>query len=1122
MSSTKTLHALLVGIDKYPIERHRLNGCVNDRNEFKSFLERHAGDTELRIKTLTDDEAKKKSVIEAFKHFEPAKNGDTCVFYFSGHGSRAHAPREFWHLDPDRMNESMVCWDSRIDGGKDLMDKEISYLLWKATQGRDVHFLAVFDCCHSGTITKDVAVTPRMAEPSPTPNTVQDYFGFQEYKKTQMDGETQYSPPRPNVVQLAASKESETAKELRINGVPRGIFTYNLIEALEQTGSQVSYGELLRSLSVRVANKVKEQTPQLITSRAQDKNLLFLGGVAEPSPPYFQIDYDEKAGEWMMNAGEVQGIPSDGGKLELEDGTTVSIRKVGINQSEIDGMDDMDKSKSYKAFASQINFPKIQVAFANGNEKDGEAVIRKAIEESKPAFLELIDRLEDATYWIRAVDNTLQLTLPDQERPVFRRVEGYTDDSATMFLNAVEHVAKWRNLIDLSNPRSSIRDDEFEITLYQLKEAGNHEDDDPAAAVDWREATVFNYDKIDGEWEMPAYRMKIKNTGNRALYVSAAYMSDNFGITNTFLPQKELNPGEEDWMVDIVEEEDGSRYPYRTIPLYVDDSYHSWGITEIHEFIKVFVSTDPELNTDGYNQEGLEFDTAKHKGAGRRKSKPKKHDWTVKNVELVIVRPMEEKPLKAEKSVDLVEGISITAPKGVSAKVSLSGLEASERSVFAAQGTEMAAPARLWGPDQEEAEAYQFTRGLHNSSGPSVLELRDVEGKEELSVDNPMILHLNRTLDDREFVFPMGYDQETGLYYPLGVTTQDGEVHIETLPDASPTGTRSLGGSIKIFFQKVLAKAGLQYSYPQLAMAVFEDENSEDFKYETDSGSLQEAVANANSIALFIHGIIGDTLEMTKSVKRAHDDAGTSLEQKYDLVLTFDYENLNTPIDETAGLLGERLSSVGLSAGHGKDLTIIAHSMGGLVSRSFIEKKGGNEVVSHLIQLGTPNGGSPWSDVYELASVLLARAINGATFLQPYILPLNFLGRYLKQAFVTLQQMDPDDSDFLRLLNDGTDPGIPYSIVAGNTQLIPAIFEEKQKGLLKKLVSRFKKRGHFDALDLLLFKSPNDIAVAVDAIEGIAGADQWSQPPQVIEVACDHISYFGDPAGLEGLAKAAF
>ncbi len=114
---------------------------------------------------------------------------------------------------------------------------------------------------------------------------------------------------------------------------------------------------------------------------------------------------------------------------------------------------------------------------------------------------------------------------------------------------------------------------------------------------------------------------------------------------------------------------------------------------------------------------------------------------------------------------------------------------------------------------------------------------------------------------------------------------------------------------------------------------------------------------------------------MVPSVQLAKLADARPLASLYDLVLTFDYENLNTTIEENGRLLKERLEAAGLGSGHGKTLDIAAHSMGGLVSRWFIEREGGNQVVRRLVMLGTPNGGSPWPKVVDWATVALgARA----------------------------------------------------------------------------------------------------------------------------------------------------
>ena len=1114
-TNTNRLYALLIAIDDYPIPRHKLNGCVNDRNAFKDFLERKYGalGMELHIKTLTDQEATKPAIIESFQHFQGAQDGDTCVYYFSGHGSQSPSPEAFWHLDPDHMNQSMVCWDSRIKGGKDLMDKELSFLFWEASHNKNVHFLTVFDCCHSGTITRDFGITTRMAEAAPTPATLEDYHGYQHYKQHVENGVTMLTPPRGNIIQLSASKSYETAKELRINGQPRGIFTYSLIEALEQGGGQLSYADIVQMLRIRIGNKVRQQTPQL-HAQPHERRWRFLNTSLPVEKPYFLANFEKD--QWVVNAGSIHGIGGVGSELELGNGKKVTLAKVEATKSILSGTNELDPKQTYQVYANEMAFQKMKAAFAPEGEEAGIEILTKAVEKFKPSFLEMVEHIEDADYWIRAEDGTLQLTLPNDPRPVFRRVEGYGEYEAIGFMDNMELVAKWRNLLEVRNPSSTIQDHEFDFELYQITEAGNYDDDAPLALMDWKEEAVYRYTNENEEWHQPAFQLKIKNTGFRKLYFSAINMLDNFGITNRFMNLQELDPGQEAWLLDVVD-----NVPYKTIPLEVDDAYHSWGITEAAEYFKIFISNDPNLDTDLYNQEGLELDvkpTSLTRAGRKGKSSHRKLDWTTREIKLRVVRPMDEVPLAAGEAAPLFENMTIQTPVGLQAKAKLATLPDTQRALDESNAALQSLNQHSAGM-QATVEPFELSRSNGESAGLSVLELKDVDGANAVSPDSPLVINTARSLDEGTSIMPLGYDPETGMIYPLGFGDEDGTITIESLPEGSPNAERSLGGSIKIFFQKMVLSQLGAYNYPQIAIPEFEEEG-ENFIYNTDIESVKTAVANAQNIVMVIHGIIGDTKEMAKSLRRATTTDGHWLEKKFDLILTFDYENLNTPIEETARLMGQKLAEAGLPADHGKSLTIMAHSMGGLVSRWFIEKEGGNSVVSHLIQLGTPNAGSPWSSVYELASTLLARVINGASFLQPYLVSLSFLGRYAKKLFVTLEQMHAEKSEFLQNLNDGTDPGIPYTIIAGNTRLILSPQEEKQQALLRKLLGRIKNRGQYDALDLFLFKTTNDIAVSVESILGIADKENRQLPPTTVEVPCDHLAYFGTKESLDEMVKA--
>lgn len=401
-----------------------------------------------------------------------------------------------------------------------------------------------------------------------------------------------------------------------------------------------------------------------------------------------------------------------------------------------------------------------------------------------------------------------------------------------------------------------------------------------------------------------------------------------------------------------------------------------------------------------------------------------------------------------------------------------------------------------------------------------------------------MKLIIDTSLANNEQLLPIAYDGE--FYLPLGwgKSIADGktEINLTRLPDSvrakgsSPSNviseqdTRSLGSSLRILFQKIVTqKLKREFKYPLLAVAdVSPDETVE---YIQDIAKVKDRVAKANNIILYIHGIIGDTEKMLPSVRRTEvtiENQSKQIADLYDLVLTFDYENLHTPIEENARLLKQRLEQVGLGVNHGKNFHIVAHSMGGLISRWFIEREGGNAIAQHLIMLGTPNAGSPWSDIEDWAITMLGIGLNGLSTVSWSVPVLEALMNVVGTAAsaveaidVSLDQMQPG-SQFLNNLASSLDPGIPYSIVAGNTSIIPAALESQgdKPSLIKRLTQKLSNR----AISLAFFGQPNDIAVTVDSIKSVNSDRAF--PPQIQEVACDHTVYFDHSEGLKGLSQA--
>jgi pimeloyl-ACP methyl ester carboxylesterase len=190
----------------------------------------------------------------------------------------------------------------------------------------------------------------------------------------------------------------------------------------------------------------------------------------------------------------------------------------------------------------------------------------------------------------------------------------------------------------------------------------------------------------------------------------------------------------------------------------------------------------------------------------------------------------------------------------------------------------------------------------------------------------------------------------------------------------------------------------------------------------------------AKNILLVLHGLGGDAKTMTENIVA---NLPRSKTEAYDLILAYDYESLSTGLDDTARTLKAELTGINIGK-DGRKITIIAHSLGGLVARWLIEKEGGKAYVSHCILVGTPNNGSAYGkiDAYrQWASTIMDFSLN---FL-PHVVPFSgFVLKFLKTAndlTGSIAQLDPA-SRFVNDLNSSDDPGVKYTVIAGDASNI--------------------------------------------------------------------------------------
>ena len=238
--------ALLIGINQYQNTRS-LHGAHNDVASFRSLLTGRLGFKADEIKELKDVDATHDGILAAIDNWlvDGSTAGDRVVLYYSGHGDQTPDRNGD---EPDRQDEALVAHDGSADGKNFVLDDEIRAKLDKLA-GREV--LAVFDSCHSGTVTRAafeesgdaMAKTPDWQHPG--------IRGAARVPDLNHQKEAGFVTGGGNVVAFFAVSPNQTALEAA-SKTPNahGVFTAAFVEGAnlkaDKNGDrQVSYAELL-------------------------------------------------------------------------------------------------------------------------------------------------------------------------------------------------------------------------------------------------------------------------------------------------------------------------------------------------------------------------------------------------------------------------------------------------------------------------------------------------------------------------------------------------------------------------------------------------------------------------------------------------------------------------------------------------------------------------------------------------------------------------------------------------------------------------------------------------------------------------------------------------------------
>ncbi len=618
------LYSVLVGINGYPAKP--LQGCINDVDSIETYLNSVYRKEYVSIKRLTDNDQTlptRNNLIQAFDHFQQAEAGDVCLFYYSGHGSYSAAPEEFW-TDTSGFVQSFVMQDSRVPGGRDLLDKELGYLIWKTmAEKEDVTFVAITDCCHSGTITKAIfdrsEIVDKMESPNNVPVSVTDYLGYGEI----INGIHAYSESVDPVtnkkritgkqgchIHIASSRDNQTSKELLIEGKRRSAFTFAMLKVLYTCSGNIGYNELVNKAAIQVKNMVNEQYPLINWNggiRTQipgiEKSSFLLHPAIDNTESKFRVYFNGQYGKWCLSAGKLQNI-TEGDLVKTSEGYEIGVLPSPLPDfSFIQRHEEFDLKKEYVCTIQRTTNKLTALSIAENVPEEFRSLLLAAKWQSG---LFIIQENIPGKFVIRKNElNLFYLSLPGSTLPLFEPDDISTPANLVQFFNDIDTVCKWVNLQEFNNSSSRLGLQDYEVTIFTETNEGRYEELKEQLAIN-----DLYYRKKEGEWRMPFFRMRIKNNRTKGtLFLAYAYLCFDYGINTTWLESQELAAGKDAW---LTFSNDGS--PTDNIGMQIDKEYLELGYNEITEYIKVFISTEV-IDLSSKSQDGIKPPTFKTKSA---------------------------------------------------------------------------------------------------------------------------------------------------------------------------------------------------------------------------------------------------------------------------------------------------------------------------------------------------------------------------------------------------------------------------------------------------------------------------------------------------------------------------
>ncbi len=258
---------LCVGINAYPIRGMKLRGCLNDAKGWARTLVDHYDVAAGDVTMLLDGDATKQAIVQELKRLvSGAGTGDRLVFTNSGHGTYVADDDG----DEPRYDEALCPFDC---ADQLIVDDDLRVILDDVPAG--VRFTFISDSCHSGSVTRAVAVDTskrrvRFASPSLMGRGFSIAVARREAKPRHRRSESSM-----NELLISGCLDSEYSYDDKFGRRYHGAMTYHALRSLEHARWKIRYEDWIADVNNRLAEDMYHQHPQLEGRSAAKRRMVF-------------------------------------------------------------------------------------------------------------------------------------------------------------------------------------------------------------------------------------------------------------------------------------------------------------------------------------------------------------------------------------------------------------------------------------------------------------------------------------------------------------------------------------------------------------------------------------------------------------------------------------------------------------------------------------------------------------------------------------------------------------------------------------------------------------------------------------------------------------------------------